>query len=68
MTRKLVIFRPGVPDTILRIEGAWDSTCAECDHNATELRCHLFREPQERDVVGLRLRLPACLEAEKRAQ
>jgi hypothetical protein len=64
--RKLVVFRPGVPDTILRIDGAWDTACAECNQNASQLGCHLFGEKQERDQVGLRLRLPDCIEAERR--
>ena len=64
--RRLVIFRPGVPDTILRIEGAWDSTCGECNQNGSQPMCHLFSRNQERDLVGLRLRLPECIDAEKR--
>lgn len=50
------------------ITSAEPRTCGGCrfsEHVA--LRCRLFDSPLERDAVGLRVRLPVCLEAERRA-
>ena len=48
--------------------GAWPKSCGECRYSAAEPYCALFDKRLSRDVVGLRVRLPECREAERRAK
>lgn len=47
---------------------SWPKSCGECRYSAREPYCALFDMRLSRDVVGLRVRLPVCLEAERRSQ
>lgn len=46
--------------------GAFALTCGECFYSAAEPYCALFAKRLSRDVVGLRVRLPECREAEEK--
>lgn len=48
--------------------GAWSTSCGECRYAAAGGFCSAYQQPVPRDDVGMRTRLAACLEAERKTK
>ena len=49
--------------------GAWFSSCGECRWARSDAAfCNAYGKPVKRDIVGLRVRLPECRQAERAAK